>query len=991
MKSEDDESPLSGSPLPGSHVPSGPPPCGSRTRGDQDEISPYTSHFLDRTLEDRYREERRRMPVTFSVVSAISIIPPFGSFFVNEDRLRTKLAAFGVLLAHSFLGVICSLYYFMIKCAPEHQRLLVDAIIVGVSIARLALSVVTILLIAGFAQPDVNAFLLTITSAFIIFLIHPFNAIELALFMICPGVVAVVQEFSEGRCESDFFHVNSSVMFGLVTGCFVYFARRYAVRERKDWCTKVKQKAEIRKLSILLFDINHDAQTKARESGDSDMAEVCALLESSYERCQGLADLLEKQKRSDLSSNAELSASEVLRAWQMVTKSDNLFTAKLGDLREEMIQKGIVRRGESDGQVVQAISGFLKAEFTQDNMRRLSSGGCGSAEQEFMSVVAPMNSSGGLGLSPCDCKNESCTLNRFWRRIPPLPLDINSWKTDLYSLAWQAVKEHDEQTPPTDAEQKYQQQQEQQQADGTAAAATRILDAKTGPSTSDWCRPHMPYFLLPAVCVRYLSPFLHTLRLERQRGISILESLGKELERRYPTSPYHNSVHAAEVTLSTIWLTEHCGVRTALPRLKTMAMTIAALCHDVGHPGVNNQFLKSIMHPLAVTYNDMSVLENFHAAETFRVLASLKDPAGAATGSSIIKFAEKEKRSGDGAAEKKEDKKHSPSMASESSRRRRRSSAEINLEEMEKMATAKKAPPLGAQSTDVQTSWQGPLLCNLSPANARALRQMIVELILSTDMSHHFDFVSKLKVRRQSPDFLQQMEGGEEGQQGGWDSDVWMTTMACLKMADLGHSAKPWEIHERYSLAVAEEFFQQGGSEKDLKLPVSSLCDRQVLSSRAALAKSQTGFISFVCVPLMSEIVEVELSFRHGTAPNVRRPSDPASEAAVSFGFGKVPGDVESNMSPGGLNNSSAHGSPRQRGRRRHRGNSAAFGSIQSRSPGGAHSSAVTPLCHTENVLQEMEHNITRWKQVAAEAEKEERVLERGESRKSSSSMGDVN
>lgn len=40
-----------------------------------------------------------------------------------------------------------------------------------------------------------------------------------------------------------------------------------------------------------------------------------------------------------------------------------------------------------------------------------------------------------------------------------------------------------------------------------------------------------------------------------------------------------------------------------------------------GHLGVTNAFLVDTHHPLAITYNDKSVLENMHAATTFSVMA----------------------------------------------------------------------------------------------------------------------------------------------------------------------------------------------------------------------------------------------------------------------------------------------------------------------------------------------------------------------------------
>lgn len=57
-------------------------------------------------------------------------------------------------------------------------------------------------------------------------------------------------------------------------------------------------------------------------------------------------------------------------------------------------------------------------------------------------------------------------------------------------------------------------------------------------------------------------------------------------------------------------------------------MFIAAICHDFKHPGTNNIFQINFKTPLALRYNgtifikciDVSVLENYHVSESFKVL-----------------------------------------------------------------------------------------------------------------------------------------------------------------------------------------------------------------------------------------------------------------------------------------------------------------------------------------------------------------------------------
>lgn len=84
---------------------------------------------------------------------------------------------------------------------------------------------------------------------------------------------------------------------------------------------------------------------------------------------------------------------------------------------------------------------------------------------------------------------------------------------------------------------------------------------------------------------------------------------------------YHNSIHAADVTASTLFLVQKGLLRCGnLMELDVFALVTAALCHDIGHLGVNNAFLVATGHDLAVKYNDQSCLENMHTNKTFTIL-----------------------------------------------------------------------------------------------------------------------------------------------------------------------------------------------------------------------------------------------------------------------------------------------------------------------------------------------------------------------------------
>ncbi|XP_071444616.1 3',5'-cyclic-AMP phosphodiesterase-like isoform X2 [Hetaerina americana] len=84
--------------------------------------------------------------------------------------------------------------------------------------------------------------------------------------------------------------------------------------------------------------------------------------------------------------------------------------------------------------------------------------------------------------------------------------------------------------------------------------------------------------------------------------------------------PYHNSLHAADVTQSTNVLLNSPALESVFTPLEIIAAIFAASIHDVDHPGLTNQFLINSSSELALMYNDESVLENHHLAVAFKLL-----------------------------------------------------------------------------------------------------------------------------------------------------------------------------------------------------------------------------------------------------------------------------------------------------------------------------------------------------------------------------------
>ncbi|XP_077414603.1 dual specificity calcium/calmodulin-dependent 3',5'-cyclic nucleotide phosphodiesterase 1A isoform X2 [Vanacampus margaritifer] len=242
--------------------------------------------------------------------------------------------------------------------------------------------------------------------------------------------------------------------------------------------------------------------------------------------------------------------------------------------------------------------------------------------------------------------------------------------------------------------------------------------------------------------------------------ISAVVSFVEALEVGYSKhkNPYHNLMHAADVTQTVHYLLLKTGMVHWLTELEIFAMIFAAAVHDYEHTGTTNNFHIQTRSDTAILYNDRSVLESHHVSAAYRLLQD---------------------------------------------------DDEMNI------------------------------LYNLSKDDWRELRALVVEMVLATDMSCHFQQVKAMK------NFLQQPEGIDKPK----------ALSLLLHTADISHPAKSWDLHHRWTTSLLEEFFRQGDKEAELGLSFSPLCDRK----STMVAQSQIGFIDFIVVPtftVMSDMME---------------------------------------------------------------------------------------------------------------------------------------
>ena len=89
-----------------------------------------------------------------------------------------------------------------------------------------------------------------------------------------------------------------------------------------------------------------------------------------------------------------------------------------------------------------------------------------------------------------------------------------------------------------------------------------------------------------------------------------------------PTTLYHNNMHGADVcqSVSLYFLNSNAEKILQTTFLDLLSIIIASLGHDLGHPGLNNNFHINARTELALTYNDSSCLENYHCSKLFNIL-----------------------------------------------------------------------------------------------------------------------------------------------------------------------------------------------------------------------------------------------------------------------------------------------------------------------------------------------------------------------------------
>lgn len=128
------------------------------------------------------------------------------------------------------------------------------------------------------------------------------------------------------------------------------------------------------------------------------------------------------------------------------------------------------------------------------------------------------------------------------------------------------------------------------------------------------------------------------------------------------------------------------------------------------------------------------------------------------------------------------------------------------------------------------------ILSNLDMSAWFILRKLVIDMILSTDMTRHFEILGKFRTRALLLADLDLMKNEDKN----------IILCVALKCADVGYMGKNMDLHMKWTSLAREELFRQGDLEMKQGLAISMYCDR----NNPNIPKSSLGLIVNICMPL---------------------------------------------------------------------------------------------------------------------------------------------
>ncbi|KJE93417.1 phosphodiesterase 1B [Capsaspora owczarzaki ATCC 30864] len=144
------------------------------------------------------------------------------------------------------------------------------------------------------------------------------------------------------------------------------------------------------------------------------------------------------------------------------------------------------------------------------------------------------------------------------------------------------------------------------------------------------------------------------------------------------------------------------------------------------------------------------------------------------------------------------------------------------------------------------------LFVHLSDNDYKLVRKKLIDSVLYTDMSRHFQIMDQLNAFTLEFDMQTTHTISRSKLQLNEDNRQLLISVL-LHNADISNPVKPWPICKKWSDLVCDEFFRQGDIEKAKGLPVSPNMDRET----TVQAQMACGFADYIIEPSYSALCRI--------------------------------------------------------------------------------------------------------------------------------------
>lgn len=111
---------------------------------------------------------------------------------------------------------------------------------------------------------------------------------------------------------------------------------------------------------------------------------------------------------------------------------------------------------------------------------------------------------------------------------------------------------------------------------------------------------------------------LDDLPMKASQWYFLIKKITSRMQAAY--NPYHNIFHILDVYVTLANFLKDEELFNKFKKLEIVSLFLSALFHDLDHPGLNNTYHITSENEIALTYNDLSVLENYHASQAFKMM-----------------------------------------------------------------------------------------------------------------------------------------------------------------------------------------------------------------------------------------------------------------------------------------------------------------------------------------------------------------------------------